>query len=224
MKSTKKWVVLILTLLVALSLTVTSAAASDNPVADARNGVVRIVFTYTLDGEPSGQMGTGFFVGEEGKPVEYIITNAHVVTVYDEYTGDVLGTADEVDVVFNDYNEDSTMTAKVLKIFDNGVDLAVLRLEAPTTLRQPLKLLSADSVDIMEEVYALGFPGIADDTSGIVSSTIDDVTITSGSVTKEAYDEGGVNYLQIDAAISPGNLRRSAGRCQRQCRRHQYEG
>lgn len=205
MKSTKKWVVLILTLLVALSLTVTSAAASDNPVADARNGVVRIVFTYTLDGEPSGQMGTGFFVGEEGKPVEYIITNAHVVTVYDEYTGDVLGTADEVDVVFNDYNEDSTMTAKVLKIFDNGVDLAVLRLEAPTTLRQPLKLLSADSVDIMEEVYALGFPGIADDTSGIVSSTIDDVTITSGSVTKEAYDEGGVNYLQIDAAISPGN-------------------
>ena len=123
MKSTKKWVALFLTLLLALSLTVTSAMASDNPVADARNGVVRIVFTYTLDGEPSGQMGTGFFIGEEGKPVEFILTNAHVVTVYDEYTGDILGTADEVDVVFDDYNEDSTMTAKVLKIFDNGVDL-----------------------------------------------------------------------------------------------------
>ena len=205
MKSTKKWVALILTLLVALSLTVTSAAASDNPVADARNGVVRIVFTYTLDGEPSGQMGTGFFVGEEGKPVEYIITNAHVVTVYDQYTGDVLGVADEVDVVFDDYNEDSTMTAKVLKIFDNGVDLAVLRLEAPTTLRQPLKLLSADSVDVTENVYALGFPGIADDTTGMVNSTVEDVTITSGTISKESFVEGDVSYLQIDAAISPGN-------------------
>lgn len=205
MKSTKKWVALFLTLLLALSLTVTSAMASDNPVADARNGVVRIVFAYTLDGEPAYQLGTGFFIGEEGKSVEFILTNAHVVTVYSDYTGEVLGYADEVEVVFDDYNEDSTMTAKVLKIFTNGVDLAVLRLEAPTTLRQPLKLLSAESVDIMEEVYALGFPGIADDTSGIVSSTIDDVTITSGSVTKEAYDEGGVNYLQIDAAISPGN-------------------
>ncbi|MEN6417456.1 MAG: trypsin-like peptidase domain-containing protein [Clostridiaceae bacterium] len=205
MKSTKKWVALILTLLLALSLTVTSAAASENAVADARNGVVRIVFTYTLDGEPDGQMGTGFFVGEEGKPVEYILTNAHVVTVYDQYTGDVLGTADEVDVVFDDYNEDSTMTAKVLKIFDNGVDLAVLRLEAPTTLRQPLKMLSADSVDIMDKVYALGFPGIADDTSGIVSSNVEDVTITSGSVTKESFMEGSVNFLQIDAAISSGN-------------------
>lgn len=205
MKSTKKWVALILTLLLALSLTVTSAAASDNPVADARNGVVRIVFAYTLDGEPSGQMGTGFFVGEEGKPVEYIITNAHVVTVYDPYSGDVLGTADEVDVVFDDYNEDSTMTAKVLKIFSNGVDLAVLRLEAPTTLRQPLKMLSADSVGIMDKVYTLGFPGIADDTSGIVSSNVEDVTITSGSITKESFMEGDVSFLQIDAAISSGN-------------------
>ncbi|MEN6339023.1 MAG: trypsin-like peptidase domain-containing protein [Clostridiaceae bacterium] len=205
MKSTKKWAALILTLLLMLSLTVTSAAASDNPVADARNGVVRIVFTYTLDGEPSGQMGTGFFVGEEGEPVEYILTNAHVVTVYDEYTGEVLGYADEVEVVFDDYDEDSTMTAKVLKIFTNGVDLAVLRLEAPTTLRQPLKLLNAESVDIMDEVYTLGFPGIADDTSGIVSSNVEDVTITSGSITKESFLEGDVKYLQIDAAISSGN-------------------
>jgi S1-C subfamily serine protease len=205
MKSTKKWVALFLTLLLALSLTFTSAMASDNPVADARNGVVRIVFTYTLDGEPSGQMGTGFFVGEEGKPVEYILTNAHVVTVYDPYSGDVLGVADEVEIVFDDYNEDSTMTAKVLKIFTNGVDLAVLRLEAPTTLRQPLKMLSADSVDIMDKVYTLGFPGIADDTSGIVSSNVEDVTITSGSITKESFMEGDVSYLQIDAAISSGN-------------------
>lgn len=205
MKTTKKWVALILTLLLALSLTVTSALASNNPVADARNGVVRIVFTYMLDGEPSGQMGTGFFVGEEGKPVEYILTNAHVVTVYSQYTGEVLGVADEVDVVFDDYNEDSTMTAKVLKIFGNGVDLAVLRLEAPTTLRQPLKMLSADSVDIMDKVYTLGFPGIADDTSGIVKSNVEDVTITSGSITKESFMEGNVSFLQIDAAISSGN-------------------
>jgi len=204
-KNIRNRITLVLVLLLMFSLTFTSAGAESNPVAEARDGVVRIVFAYMVDGEVIPQMGTGFFIGEEGKPVEFILTNAHVVTAWDPSTGEAIDYADEVEIVFDDYDTESTVTAKVLKVFNNGVDLAVLRLEAPTTLRKPLKLLSAETVNIMESVYALGFPGIADDSSGDIKSTIEDVTITSGSVTKEQYLEGEVKYLQIDAAISAGN-------------------
>ena len=200
MRNARKWIVLILVLMMALGFSSTSFAA-DNPVADARDGVVRIVAAYSND---DIQTGTGFFVGEAGEPVEFIITNAHVVTAYDE-TGTAIGYFNEVYVVFEDVGADSTATAKVMKVFNNGVDLAVLRLQAPTTLRKPLPLAPAESVDIMEEVYALGFPAIADDSSGALSSAVKDVTITSGNITKQQYLDGDVKYLQVDNAISSGN-------------------
>lgn len=191
-------------LALSLSLVITSASADTTAVVDARNGVVRLVFVYNDGTNDYIQRGSGFFVGTEGSAVEYIITNAHVVTATDD-NGNVIGYANKVHVVFDDVDSDSTVSAKVLKIFDNGLDLAILRLEAPTTLRKPLPLRSADSVDIMSSVYALGFPGIADDSSGYLPSTTDDVTITEGKVTKEQFQAQGSNYLQVDAAISSGN-------------------
>lgn len=204
MKNVRKWFILVLVLLMALGA-VSSSMAAANPVADARNGVVRIVSFFNDGTDWYTQTGTGFFVGTEGEPVEFILTNAHVVTAYDPTTGSPIGYFDEVDVVFDEYDSDSTATAKVLKVFNNGVDLAILRLQAPTTLRKPLPLAKAESVDIMEEVYALGFPAIADDSGGIYKSTIDDVTITNGSITKQQYLDGDVKYLQVDNAISSGN-------------------
>ncbi len=204
MKLTCKWISLILILALSLSLVITSASADTTAVVDARNGVVRLVFVYNDGTNDYIQRGSGFFVGTEGSAVEYIITNAHVVTATDD-NGNVIGYANKVHVVFDDVDSDSTVSAKVLKIFDNGLDLAILRLEAPTTLRKPLPLRSAESVDIMSSVYALGFPGIADDSSGYLPSTTDDVTITEGKVTKEQFQAQGSNYLQVDAAISSGN-------------------
>ena len=200
MRNARKGIVLILVLIMAWGFSSTSFAA-DNPVANARDGVVRIVAAYS-NGDI--QTGTGFFVGEVGKPVEFIITNAHVVTEYDK-TGTAIDYFNEVYVVFEDVNADSTATAKVMKVFSNGVDLAVLRLQAPTTLRKPLPLASAESVEIMEEVYALGFPAIADDSSGALSSAVKDITITNGNITKQQYLDGDVKYLQVDNAISSGN-------------------
>ncbi|MEN6636196.1 MAG: trypsin-like peptidase domain-containing protein [Clostridiaceae bacterium] len=204
MKSARKWICLILILALSLSLALTSASADTTAVVDARNGVVRLTFAYSDGTYDYVKKGSGFFVGIEGGAVEYILTNAHVVTATDD-SGNVLGYARNVDVVFDDIDSDSTVSAKVLKIFDDGLDLAILRLEAPTTLRKQLPLRSAESVSIMTPIYALGFPGIADDSSGYLPSNVDDVTITEGKITKEQYQYQGSNYLQVDAAISSGN-------------------
>ena len=203
MKLARKWISLILILALSLSLTITSASADTTAVVDARNGVVRLAFAYSDGTYDHVKKGSGFFVGTEGSAVEYILTNAHVVTATDT-SGNTIGYASKVNVIFDDATSDSTVYAKVLKIFDNGLDLAILRLEAPTTLRKQLPLRSAEGVDIMTTVYALGFPGIADDNEYLPSS-IEDVTITEGKVTKEQYQYLSSNYLQVDAAISGGN-------------------
>lgn len=204
MKMTRKWISLILILALALSVTLTSASADTTAVVNARNGVVRIGFSYPYGDSSYTILGTGFCVGKAGEPVEYVITNAHVVTATDEY-GNVLGYPDEVNVIFEDVDADSTVSAKVLKIFTDGVDLAILRLQAPTTLRQQLPLRSSTEMKIMDDVFALGFPAIADDSSGYIPSTVEDVTVTKGSVGKEQYLDGNTKYLQIDNAISSGN-------------------
>ncbi len=204
MKTARKWLSLILMLALALSLTITSASADTTAVVDARKGVVRIAFTYSDGVYDWLSQGSGFCVGTEGSPVEYILTNAHVVTMTD-YNDEFIGYASEVYVVFDDFDSDSTVKAKVLKVFTDGVDLAILRLEAPTTLRKQLPLRSAEGVSIMSSVYALGFPAIADDSTGYAPSKEEDVTITEGKVTKEEYMDGSTKYMQVDAAISSGN-------------------
>lgn len=204
MRTTRRWISLVLILALAFSFTFTSASADADAVKNARNGVVRIAFPFQDATGSYVQQGSGFFVGKEGEPVEYIITNAHVVTITDDQ-GNVLGYPDQVFVVFDDFNSDSTVKANVLQVFENGVDLAILRLEAPTTLRKQLPLRSTKEVGIMDLIYALGFPAIADDSSGYAPSKMEDVTITEGKVTKELYQDGETNYLQIDAAISSGN-------------------
>ena len=47
---------------------------------EARNSVV-MVYSYLqlTDGQSAGAMGTGFAIGKPGEPVEYIVTNGHVV-------------------------------------------------------------------------------------------------------------------------------------------------
>ncbi len=201
MKRFQRILALVLALTLAFCFALQSALAS--AVTDARGGVVRIMFVYTLDGVPTYQSGTGFCVGKEGEAVEYIATNSHVITVTDD-NGNVLGVADEVSVVFEDYDSDSTMSAKVIKSFGDP-DLAILRLVAPTTLRKALPLMRSGSVEITDTVYALGFPGVSDDSSGMIRSTTEDVTITTGSITKVQYLEGSTSYLQMDTAINHGN-------------------
>ena len=53
---------------------------------EARNGVVMIgVMVQDSQGNTASGMGTGFAIGNPGEPVEYIVTNGHVVQKAYEY-------------------------------------------------------------------------------------------------------------------------------------------
>ena len=106
----------------------------------------------------------------------HIVTNAHVV-----------GRAKEADVKFADGRVE---TAKVAA-GDDVRDLAVLRVEGP--LDDWVKLGPTADVKRGTEVAALGAP------LGLEGS------VTKGVVSARARNIGGQPYLQIDAALNPGN-------------------
>ena len=171
---------------------------------DARNCVVRVV--YAPNDSMEWRIGTGFFVGKAGSPVEYIITNAHVVGT-DNGNGTYSQSIEQVYIVFDSIDSETTQIANVIKVWTN-IDLAILRLEAPTTLRSPMPLMSVSELDDCEQdVHAVGFPDVGDvgDDDYQFKSSPADVTITVGSITKNRIHLNGADYLQTDVATNPGN-------------------
>lgn len=200
----KKIIFRICALAAALGLVIAPASASFAAGWENGDQVCQgIVRVYHEEG-----FGTGFFVGEPGQPVEYIITNAHVAgeALYeDEVTSEYYyeRTRDSVDIIFDSRDSQTTQTADVVMVFETR-DLAILKLHSPTTQRKALPLMSAREVDIAEMVYAVGFPG-ASDVNDSLPSTPKDTTVTVGAVSNQNKVLENDNYLQIDAAVNSGN-------------------
>ena len=128
------------------------------------------------DLEPSG---SGFAYGEST-----IVTSAHVV-----------GDASSIAVRLSDGR---TLPAR-LRASDRASDIAVLQVDAPAGVLQPLRLADSSQVEVGDTVLAIGSPfGLQGSvTSGIVSG----VGRTISSPESSPID----GVIQTDAAINHGN-------------------
>ncbi|MCL1807830.1 MAG: trypsin-like peptidase domain-containing protein [Oscillospiraceae bacterium] len=177
-----------------------SAFASDDAV-EARNGVVRVfcLVQGSLSGNWSGGTGSGFLIAHEDAGTTLIATNRHVVedNIYNVYIvlDNVYGNIVPAEVVFFPDDED--------------FDLAILRVDSKEFKNHKiLPLASSNAVKISDTVYALGFPGVADninDQGWSIPSTIDDISMTKGIVSKEKLVNNGYTYFQTDATVHGGN-------------------
>jgi putative serine protease PepD len=124
--------------------------------------------------------GSGFVYDEEG----HVITNAHVVDG-----------ADSVTVTFPD---GSSYDARVVGT-DPSTDLAVLEVDAPARVLEPLSLADSDDLQVGDGVVAIGSPyGLEETvTSGIVSALHRRIDAPNGYSIADA--------IQTDAAINHGN-------------------
>ncbi len=124
--------------------------------------------------------GSGFVLDESG----YIVTNQHVVEG-----------ADAVSVKFaSGAREEAEIVGE-----DPSTDVAVIKVDAPEEILEPLTLGDSDSVGVGDPVIAIGNPlglGISV-TTGIVSATGRPIEAPNG------YTIDGA--VQTDAAMSSGN-------------------
>ncbi|MDO5112699.1 MAG: trypsin-like peptidase domain-containing protein, partial [Clostridia bacterium] len=182
-----RWLLLALLLL----LPAYSGAAASS-VADAQYGVVRVI--CVID-DYNGSIGTGFAVAGENNQAQFFVTNHHVIE----------GNPEGIYITVT--NLEGSIPARVI-FSDEVLDLAILYLEEPLASRRPLALLSPSALTKAQEVYCLGFPGLADDFNvegDRIPSDIDDITITRGSLSNPTYNHGGVDCILTDTIVNPGN-------------------
>ncbi len=124
--------------------------------------------------------GSGFAIDRKGD----IVTNDHVVQ---GATGVRVG-----------FSGGATYSAKVVGA-DPSTDLAVIRVDAPTSALHPLALADSGNVRVGDPVYAIGNPFGLDRTmtAGIVSAVGRDIEAPNGL--------GIPNAIQTDAPINHGN-------------------
>ena len=186
-----KWVRLlpVLALLAALLCLPVQAAGAPRAVLSAKDGVVRIF------GEVDGGLvsGSGFLVTNTSSGA-MVVTNYHVVQGASEIA------------LYYDGNGPIDL---VVVAVSEGQDLCLL--QTPKALPGMAPLALADTVEIGEAVYALGYPGGSDVFSSDLALTKDKMALTSGLVsaltdTDLLGDQSqSVQLIQTNADINHGN-------------------
>lgn len=188
--------------LAALAETTNQAVMSDT------TGVVQVRLVYV---DPSNrtehpiQSGTGFLINDST-----VITCNHVITLTQnelDKAAELFGT--DANTVKNNCKvkisvlRDMTIDASV-KNASAEMDFAILNLNEQIYNRTYLPLRSSSSVEQTEEVFALGFNIEAEMFQDVRTYTSEDVTISSGRVSKLVHMDG-VDYVQSSARIIDGN-------------------
>ena len=201
MRQKKQIIRAILSLVAALAvcLPAVTAQAAGADVRNARNGVVRVLALF----ENAAGTGTGFAVGNPGDAAELFVTNHHVIAPTPK-----TGALQAVFIVLDYVTENGTLIKAEIVADSERPDLAVLQAVEPISERTPLPLMSHQYVEAAQEAYALGFPAVADNMvqeGEKLPSTIEDITITSGIISKVNAVRLDADCFQIDVNINHGN-------------------
>lgn len=200
-------------LILAVSLCLPASASFD---PETRNGVVVVAICFDdLDGnEYTLGWGTGFFVGLAGQDPQYLVTNHHVVEDFID-----LGEGELVELsVDGGYingrakihiNYDSRdFEEGYLVGYDAIKDLAIVKLAAPTSKRVALPIMEPNDSMVGSTVYALGYPGLAENVfaNATTSWGKSDCTVTKGTISRLFRTQGtGTAGIQVDLDIKHGN-------------------
>lgn len=170
-------------------------AADETPVEKAQYSVVRVfcVIGMSNDGVYYST-GTGFAVGSSGTDAQIFATNNHVVEENPQ----------NVYITITDLN--GMIWAEVI-YQDSEHDIAILKAETSISERHPITLMSPTELNKSQDVFCLGFPGLMDRASANedLKSTVNDITITKGSVSNPTYKSNGISTILSDVKINSGN-------------------
>ena len=153
-----------------------------------------VVMVYAEDGD-NAAWGSGFAIGVPGKPIQYIVTNAHVVTSADGGNAQM--------TVFFSMAANKFMLAEVYWK-DSVRDLAVLRLPETTTERQAMVLCPMKDVNQDDTFAALGYPWTSTIGNDFLKFDQNDITITKGGIKKQTRINS-VDVYELDLTINNGN-------------------
>lgn len=151
--------------------------------------------------------GTCFLINDE-----YVLTNKHVVTVFDqdelndlrEISGipDMQATDSHIKLYLY-VNRDMKVAATMHdSVNSSDMDFAAVKLAEKIYDRKPVALGDSDAIQTKDTVYAMGFP--ADSVSTKNYNTKDDVSTVEGAISKLTVT-GNVDIIEHTAPLNLGN-------------------
>lgn len=156
--------------------------------SDAKKSVVVVI---SQDGY---SYGSGFAIGEVGKPIEYIVTNNHVVHPTN-FSGNTTAT-----VAFS-LASGNYMVSNIY-YYNAEKDIAILKLPEMTTEREAMALRPMEYVDPDDEYAALGYP--SNQATDWPKYNMDDITITKGGI-KKSDRVNGLDVYMLDLTLTHGS-------------------
>ena len=173
-----------------------------------RSGVLQVNLNWIDQngGRHFIQGGSGFLINDQT-----LLTNQHVVTMTQE-TKEAASALYGVDFV-NDNKLDVRVQVVVQRdvVIDASViqssaemDVAILELSSPIYDRISLELGDSANVKETQAIYVLGFPLLSELAQDVRYYTSDDVSVTSGIVSKK-MERNSTPFIQHGAKISDGN-------------------
>lgn len=195
-------------ILLLLCLLSPAALAEPEAVTAARQSVVHLygMGTDSENGTRLRWTGTGIAVGIAGEETDVFLTNWHVASG----NGQCAPESVQLWILRDDAVFDSKQAplaeyafpCRVLCSTGGYPDMAVVQTAEPVPGCPALPLLSSRRVADGTEVYALGFPGIAN----LTVSAPENVTVTQGTVQMHLTmaSAGDTRCLVHSAAIAPG--------------------
>ena len=154
-----------------------------------------VVFIFASKGSSKGSGGTGSIITPEG----LVITNAHLFT--QKESSKLLSNISvflKPDRVTGDHKADLSKGYRgEILAYDLPLDLALIKIVNPDRTFQTVPLANSETIDIGEQVYAIGHP----EQGGLWS-------LTTGVISARWKNYGGVqgkDLFQTDASINRGN-------------------
>lgn len=224
---------LMLAVMICCSMLILPASAKGSSAAEAAKAVVRVVAVDPVYGTVKSYGSAFGIAAKENEAPQYFITNWHVVhTETDIPVGGseavTLGLDAKIYLMKNDFaisqnlltgdftlDNSQLIPCEIVYSGQEYPDMAIIRAAQPFEGRTnlPIRLPSEDK-DRGQIVFALGYPGVNDDTNVDMSNLslpypadIEDVSITSGvfSHMAEMKTMGGYVHIETDARINHGN-------------------
>lgn len=154
------------------------------------------------------QMGSGFLVGaDDAEEFRYVVTNFHVIdrnSALDWERPFRVRNVEDIGLYLVRARDDYVPITLYSSQVDS--DIAILEIDPAHRLfgYEVLEFGHAGMVQRGEEVYAIGFPAIAQVLADLSTARYTDSTITKGVISRITSSEG-VPVFQTDTAISGGN-------------------
>lgn len=188
------------------------ASEVNEDILQARKGILQVAVLIRVDGEDAGytQAGTGFLIGGDDG-AQTVITNYHVAhAVTEDWVRERLGLDEnaKVELELKIIVKRDVFIGAAIVNESRRADFSILKLEQPIYDRVPLTLADSSTVKTTQEVFALGFPGIVQDIQVDDIYTSDDVTVTSGIVSKTsdvALVDTPIPCITHSARLAEGN-------------------